>query len=123
MPELPEVETVTNSIKKHLLDKKFFSLSVNWKKTLHNFSIEDFNNQIKNKQIKNIYRRGKFIVFDFKECIMAVHLRMTGKLYVQSKINQSKKHISLYLKFDNKYLIFEDTRKFGRFYLYDTIDY
>ena len=94
MPELPEVETVTQSIKKHLLDKKFQSLSINWKKTLHNFSIENFNKQIKNQQIKDIYRRGKFIVFDFKQCIMAVHLRMTGKLYVQPKIDQSKKHIS-----------------------------
>jgi len=123
MPELPEVETVTNSIKKHLLDKNFSSLSINWPKTLHNFSIKDFNNQIKKKQIKSIYRRGKFIIFDFEQCIMAVHLRMTGKLYVQSEINQSKKHISLFLKFDDKYLIFEDTRKFGRFYLYDSIDY
>tara|TARA_B100000029_G_scaffold514119_1_gene615753 strand:- start:2 stop:811 length:810 start_codon:yes stop_codon:yes gene_type:complete len=123
MPELPEVQTVTNSIKKHLLDKKFQSLIIKWNKTLHNFSIEDFNKQIKNQQIKDIYRRGKFIVFDFNECVMAVHLRMTGKLYVQTEIEQSKKHISLYLSFDNKYLIFEDTRKFGRFYLYDSIEY
>ena len=123
MPELPEVETVTQSIKKHLLNKSFQVLSVNWDKTLHNFSIKDFNNQIKNKEIKTIYRRGKFIVFDFNLCIMAVHLRMTGKLYVQPKINQSKKHISLYLRFYNKYLIFEDTRKFGRFYLYDSIEH
>lgn len=123
MPELPEVETVTNSIKKHLLNESFQSLSVNWDKTLHNFSIEQFNHRIKNKKINNIYRRGKFIVFDFDKYIMAVHLRMTGKLYVQSKIDQSKKHISLYLIFDNKYLIFEDARKFGRFYLYDSIDY
>ena len=123
MPELPEVETVTNSIKKHLLNESFQSLSVNWDKTLHNFSIEQFNLRIKNKKINNIYRRGKFIVFDFDKCIMAVHLRMTGKLYVQSKIDQSKKHISVYLSFDNKRLIFEDTRKFGRFYLYDSIDY
>ena len=123
MPELPEVETVTSSIKKHLLNNKFKSLTVNWNKTLHNFSIEDFNNQIKDKRIKNIYRRGKFIVFDFNKSIMAVHLRMTGKLYVKNKINQSKKHISLYLSCNHKYLIFEDTRKFGRFYLYDSIDY
>ena len=106
-----------------LLDKKFQSLSINWKKTLHNFSIEDFNKQIKNQQIKDIYRRGKFIVFDFERCIMAVHLRMTGKLYVQSKIDRSKKHVSLYLSFNDKYLIFEDTRKFGRFYLYNGIEY
>ena len=123
MPELPEVETVTSSIKKHLLDKKFQSIFINWKKTLHNFSIEDFNKKIRNKKIKNIYRRGKFIIFDFERCIMAVHLRMTGKLYVQDRIKESKKHISLYLNFNNKYLIFEDTRKFGRFYLYGSMDY
>jgi len=123
MPELPEVETVTNSVKKHLLNKKFISLNINWKKVLHNFSISDFNNRIKNKKIANIYRRGKFIVFDFNSCIMAIHLRMTGKLYAQTKLDESKKHISAYLKFSNKYLVFEDTRKFGRFYLYDSIDY
>jgi formamidopyrimidine-DNA glycosylase len=123
MPELPEVETVTNSVKKHLLKENFISLSVIWPKVLHNFSIADFNNKIKNKEIINVYRRGKFIVFDFDSCIMAVHLRMTGKLYVQSKIDKSIKHISAYLKFSDKYLIFEDTRKFGRFYLYDSIEY
>ena len=119
MPELPEVETVTNSIKKHLLSKSFQSLSINWNTVLYNFSKQDFNKQIKNKNITNIYRRGKFIVFNFDTCIMAVHLRMTGKLYVQPKIDKSKKHISAYLKFSDKYLIFEDTRKFGKFYLYD----
>ena len=64
MPELPEVETVTNSIKKHLINHSFDSLVTPWGKTLHNFSIIDFNNNIKNKKIINIYRRGKFIVFD-----------------------------------------------------------
>jgi len=123
MPELPEVETVTNSIKKHLLSKSFQSLSVNWDTVLYNFSKQDFNKQIKNKNITNIYRRGKFIVFDFDTCIMAVHLRMTGKLYVQPKIDKSKKHISAYLQFSDKYLIFEDTRKFGKFYLYDSINF
>ena len=123
MPELPEVETVTQSVKKHLLNQRFSLLNVNWSKTLHNFSTKNFNNQIKNKKIIDIYRRGKFIVFDFKSCIMAVHLRMTGKLYVKPKLDKNKKHISLYLKFYDKYLIFEDTRKFGRFYIYDSIDY
>ena len=123
MPELPEVETVTQSVKKHLLNQKFTSLTINWNKTLHNFSIKNFNNQIKNKKIQDIYRRGKFIVFDFQDCIMAIHLRMTGKLYVKPNLNRAKNHISLYLKFSNKYLIFEDTRKFGRFYIYDSIDY
>ena len=123
MPELPEVETVTNSVKKHLLDKSFDSLSVNWSKTLHNFTTKDFNQKIKNQKIIDIYRRGKFIVLDFKSSIIAIHLRMTGKLYVQPKIDPNKKHISAFLKFSDKYLLFEDTRKFGRFYLYDSIEF
>ena len=52
MPELPEVETVTQSIKKHLLGKRFSSLNINWEKTLHNFTASDFKSRIKGKAIK-----------------------------------------------------------------------
>ena len=48
---------------------------------------------------------------------------MTGKLYVKDNLNYAKKHISLYLEFKDKYLIFEDTRKFGRFFLYSNMNY
>jgi len=123
MPELPEVETVTQSIKKHLIDKTFDSIHVNWSKVLHNFTISDFNSKIKGKAIKNVYRRAKYIVIDLGNVLIGVHLRMTGKLYAVNLINKSKKHISLYLKFDDKYLVFEDTRKFGRFYMFDNMSY
>ena len=122
MPELPEVETVTNSIKKHLINQRFDDLNVSWPKVLHNFTISDFKSRIKNQEIINIYRRAKYIIFEFSSCIMAVHLRMTGKLYVVSDVDRKKKHISIFLKFSDKYLIFEDTRKFGRFYLYKNMD-
>ena len=42
MPELPEVETVTNSVKKHLIQKKLYKLTVKWPKVLDNFNIKDF---------------------------------------------------------------------------------
>ena len=123
MPELPEVETVTQSVKRHLLGRQFDSIHVNWMKTLHNFTVSDFNNRVKDKAIENVYRRAKYILLDLGDALMGVHLRMTGKLYAVDSIDQSKKNISLYLKFDNKYLIFEDTRKFGRFYLFDSMEY
>ena len=47
---------------------------------------------------------------------------MTGKLYAVDSLEKDQKHISLYLPFDNKYLIYKDTRKFGRFYMYDNMD-
>ena len=123
MPELPEVETVTKSIKKHLLNRKFKTLSINWPKVLHNFSEKDFQKKIKDQKIINIYRRAKYIILEFKTCIIAIHLRMTGKLYVVTKIDKQNKHISAFLQFSDKYLIFEDTRKFGRFYMYNNINF
>ena len=123
MPELPEVETVSQSIKKHLINQYFYSITVNWGKTLHNFSIKDFNAKIKNKIIKNVYRRAKYIIIDLEDILIAVHLRMTGKLYAVNAIDKNKKHLSLYLQFSDKYLVFEDTRKFGRFYMFENIDY
>ncbi len=123
MPELPEVETVTKSIKRHLIGESFSSMTVHWKKTLHNFTPNDFNNKVKSRKVKDVYRRAKYIVIDLDEVIMPVHLRMTGKLYVSNLVDTTKKHISLYLQFNDKYLIFEDTRKFGRFYLYENMNF
>ena len=123
MPELPEVETVAKSIEKYLIGKSFKSIHVNWIKTLDNFSLSDFKHKVKGLSVARVYRRAKYIIIDFNEVLLAVHLRMTGKLYVVNSIDPGQKHISLFLKFDDKYLIFEDTRKFGRFYLFDNLDY
>ena len=123
MPELPEVETVARSVKKHLIDNCFESIVVNWKKTPHNFTEAEFNNKVKGLPIRDVYRRGKYILIDFGSNLIAVHLRMTGKLYASESIDKKNKHISVYLPFGNKYLVFEDVRKFGRFYLFKDLDY
>ena len=122
MPELPEVETVSKSIEKHLIDERFDELCVLWPKVLHNFSKQDFELRIRNKKIIKVYRRAKFIIISFESSILAIHLRMTGKLYVIPDVREIGKHISAFLKFSNKYLIFEDVRKFGRFYFYNNIE-
>ena len=50
MPELPEVETVTNSVKKHLLNNTFSDLIINWPKVLDNFDINNFQNKVSGKR-------------------------------------------------------------------------
>ena len=66
MPELPEVETVTNSVKKHILNKSFNSLELFWPKTLDNFTILDFE-KIKDKKVINVFRRAKYIIIQFEK--------------------------------------------------------
>ncbi len=65
MPELPEVETTIRNLKKKVLGRTFLDV---WSDTPNLVkqpsSFEEFKNQIKNKKIKKIWRRGKNIIFD-----------------------------------------------------------
>ena len=123
MPELPEVETVVQSIRDKLVGNKFENIEIRWPKVLFNFSKEDFLKTLIKRKIKRVERRAKFIIIGFDYDILAIHLRMTGKLYFENKLSQ-KKHISAIITMNNGgYFIFEDTRKFGRFYYYQSQDF
>ncbi len=115
MPELPEVQTVADHIKPDLIGKNVTGIEPVWKKVLHNFAQNDLTGKHK---IKNVSRRAKFIIIEFKNFLLAVHLRMTGKLYILDQ-DTLPKHTSAVIHLENSNnLIFEDTRKFGRIYMY-----
>lgn len=122
MPELPEVQTVVNHIKDDLVGEKIKSIIPLWAKVLHNFTPNDVVQKLERKIVVDVYRRAKFIIIQFNTGIIAIHLRMTGKLYFLSK-NDYPKHCTAYIEFESgKKLIFEDVRKFGRWYLYEDLD-
>ena len=121
MPELPEVQTVVNHIRPKIIGKQLMTIIPIWGKTLHNFNKDDIHGIKNNNKIIDVYRRAKFIIIEFTDKIIAIHLRMTGKLYI-SKNSTYPKHATTVLEFDdNESLIFEDVRKFGRIYLYDDL--
>lgn len=122
MPELPEVQTVVDHLRNDLIGEKIVSIDPLWHKTLTNFAPKDLlkNNQM--QEISDITRRAKYIILKLPSSILAIHLRMTGKLYL---INNDKipNHTTAILGLSSgKKLIFEDTRKFGRIYLFENID-
>ena len=121
MPELPEVQTVVNYIQSELIGQKVIKLKPIWPKVFDNFTNNDFFSKVNNPKIKKVWRRAKFIIIEFENLILAIHLRMTGKLYFSKK--NLPKHASATIQLANKkILIFEDVRKFGRFYLYNNLD-
>ena len=115
MPELPEVQTVVNHIRGDLVGKKVLGIIPLWKKSLQNFKPNDLSRK---NRIIDVRRRAKFIIIDLSDFIIAVHLRMTGKLYIQEG-SLTPKYTRAIIKLENsKDLIFDDIRKFGRIYLY-----
>jgi len=121
MPELPEVQTVVNHIRGDLIGKKILGIMPLWKKSLQNFKPKDLSIKNKKNRILDVRRRAKFIIIDLGDFIIAVHLRMTGKLYLQEG-SAIPKYTRAIIKLKNsKNLIFDDIRKFGRIYLYKNL--
>ena len=118
MPELPEVQTVVNELKNDLIADRIVHIKPIWQKVLYNFKPNDIIIDGKENLIQDVTRRAKFIIIHFHSYILAVHLRMTGKLFF-SVSNLIPKHTTAVLDLESgKKLIFQDTRKFGRIYLY-----
>ena len=107
---------------KYIIGKQLKRIKPLWLKTLHNFNNKDIKSSGPDKCVMDVYRRAKFIILKFKNHILAIHLRMTGKLYL-SKQHTYSKYITAVLEFkDGESLIFEDVRKFGRIYFYKNLN-
>ena len=118
MPELPEVETVKESLKLKLIGKKIKSVNILWNNIIAYPSKEKFAKEIGNKTIIDIKRRGKFLLFDLDEYYLLSHLRMEGKYFFKNHDEEINKHEHVIFDLgNNEELRYMDTRKFGKMYL------
>ena len=118
MPELPEVETVSQSIAPAILNHEIVSARVLWHKTLASPDEKTFLQTIKGQTVNKVGRRAKYIQIDLSQDYLFVHLRMSGDLLIKEAGYQPEKHDRLVITFDNQLnLVFNDTRKFGRVWL------
>ena len=118
MPELPEVETVKNTLKLRLVGRQIKGVNILWDNIIAYPSKEEFINEIKNKIIIDIKRRGKFLMFDLDDYYLLSHLRMEGKYFFKKHGDKINKHEHIIFDLDNdEELRYMDTRKFGKMYL------
>ncbi len=119
MPELPEVETIVREMRSAgLVGKTIERAIIFWDRSIAGISSLEFKKCIAHQTIKDIDRRGKFIVFSLTKDTLLVHLRMTGKFLIAADDIPATSHerVRLYLD-DGSVLRFEDQRKFGKWYL------
>ena len=81
MPELPEVETVKESLKLRLSNKKIIRARVLWDNIIAYPSKDELIKEIANQTINDVKRRGKFLMFDLDDYFLLSHLRMEGKYF------------------------------------------
>jgi len=114
MPELPEVETVRQTLRPLLINKCIETVEIYWDNCVRT---KDFKTRIQGQCIHDILRYGKYLVFILDRDVMISHLRMEGKYYVhQPRKKAHHEHVVFHLN-SNESLTYHDTRKFGKFEL------
>jgi len=120
MPELPEVETIKNTLKQFVLNKQIKDVQIYWPNIIKEpDDVEQFQTLLVGQTIQSLGRRGKFILFYLDDYVLISHLRMEGKYSVDSAEEPVKKHTHVIFSFTNgEELRYNDVRKFGTMHLY-----
>lgn len=121
MPELPEVETIRKGLSDLIVGKEIVDLETDSPKQVKP-SLSEVKRATIGARIKQIDRRAKLLLIHLSNGkILAVHLKLTGRLLVREKgeAKDSWQHITISLTGD-KELRFSDLRKFGWIKLVDS---
>jgi len=131
MPELPEVETIVNDLKKAIVGKKIVSFESGFEKAIKGIPISRFKKNIIGIKIDGVERTGKNILISLNNgYVILVHLKMTGQLVVKhgtqnvepdsknlkprtQNLSPTEKHLHHCFILNKGSLCFYDIRKFG----------
>lgn len=120
MPELPEVETIKNTLKSLILNKKIIDIAVHWPNIIKfPDDIDQFKQLLIGQTFKDIRRKGKFLIFVFGEYVLVSHLRMEGKYNISSVKDPKDKHTHIIFTLNSgAELRYNDVRKFGTMHVF-----
>ncbi|MCA0969845.1 DNA-formamidopyrimidine glycosylase [Halobacillus litoralis] len=121
MPELPEVETVRQTLLQLVRNKTIERVSVHWGNIIKRpQDPNEFKRLLEGQTILDIERKGKFMIFNMNDLSLVSHLRMEGKFGVFDASEEKPKHTHVIFHFDDGTdLRYDDVRKFGTMHVFE----
>ena len=121
MPELPEMETYKKLLNNKLAGKTITDIEVNREKSINTSSLQ-FIQEIQGKQIVEIDRRAKHLIFRLNsQKNLLLHLMLGGQMYIGSEHDNPNRTKQVILSFDDMNLYFIGLR-LGYLHLLDEQD-
>jgi formamidopyrimidine-DNA glycosylase len=138
MPELPEVETIRLGLLDRVSNKRIESVEVRCERIILRPRPQELAAALAGQTIRDIRRRGKFLIFETDDYKLLIHLGMSGQLtyWDQARKDDEKffitltglqkarqhaidkhTHVSFYFN-DGNALHYRDIRQFGKWRLY-----
>lgn len=114
MPELPEVETIARGLAPEILGRRIVAAEVRYAGTVGG-DARLFCARVAGREVLGVRRRGKMLLVDLDaDLCLAVHLKMTGRLWVPPDRTPPDAHTHVVMDLsDGRSLHFRDVRKFG----------
>lgn len=115
MPELPEVQTVVDTLRPRVVGKKIYGVVHARGEMIHPPGF-DLCKNIRRRTVSSITRRGKRIVFELVDGNrFYIHLGMSGRMSVESSDAPIEKHTHLIIRLTKtgEQIRFRDPRRFG----------
>lgn len=138
MPELPEVETIRLGLLSRVRNQRIERVEIRCQRIILRPSPRELATSLTRQTIRDIQRRGKFLVFDTDDYKLLIHLGMSGQLTYWDKTRNDDDrffvtvtglqkarqhsvdkhtHVSFYFR-DGNAMHYRDVRKFGKWRLY-----
>lgn len=120
MPELPEVETIKNTLNQLVCGKHIDHVTVNLPRIIQRpDDSEAFAFLLQGHTIERVERRGKFLRIKLDGLVIVSHLRMEGRYGLYSAEDPVEKHTHVIFHFDDgTELRYKDVRQFGTMHLF-----
>ena len=114
MPELPEVETIKEALKKSIEGDKIESVIIR-NRQFRELIPMDFEKVVLNASIVKVYRNAKYLILELDNNYSIIwHLGMSGKVKTHESSPESyEKHDHVTIKTNNGYITYNDARRFG----------
>ena len=120
MPELPEVETIRRDLVPRIVGRRFLGITLNWPKMVLNPSPEAFSHRLVGQCIKELDRRGKYLIMRLASGeVLVLHFRMSGSLLFAPQDEPNAYCRAVFFLDDGVRLCFRDPRKLGKMWLVD----
>jgi formamidopyrimidine-DNA glycosylase len=126
MPELPEVETIAEDLRRAaesglpLVGEMLIGATLRWPRHVAAPGPGEFASRLQGQRVRGVARRGKFLTLDLDHDTLLIHLRMSGDLRMTLSSAPLEKHdLTLLHTAAGHDLRFNDPRRFGRVWLVD----
>ncbi|MBI4998722.1 MAG: bifunctional DNA-formamidopyrimidine glycosylase/DNA-(apurinic or apyrimidinic site) lyase [Rhodocyclales bacterium] len=112
MPELPEVEVTRRGLAPRLIGRSVAEVTMRVPALRYPMP-DGLPTQLRGRELRDIRRRGKYLLFDFGNGHLLVHLGMSGSLRLVPRGEPAARHDHFDIRFGTEVLRLRDPRRFG----------